>query len=272
MSVSTSSDFAKLFHLVRYHFSVSFRKIRPYPPLVVWLLFLFTLYQQVPVNMVDNYSVSASVMFYVMIWFGYLFLSDFDMVVEHLLILQINSKFLNATSKVLFLLTVCLFVGFIGGVFPIIIQTATLLMGGTWFDMVGVAELFGGFFLHFIIGSLGVSVAFLFQLNPDKRNKNLVMVFALTLFAVLALVKHQVFGFDGVMRHALLLFTPAYEILRLFSYSEAFKTGDMLLAAVMGSIYFMAAVIIGHWLYNKRVYGPLIANEDKELNKGCPRK
>ena len=132
MNVLASSDFIKLFHLVRYHFAVSFRKIRLYPSLVIWLLFLFTLYQQVPVNMAENYFVSAMVMFFVMVWFGYTFLSDFDVVVEYLLVLQINSKVLYAASKVLFLLAICFFAGFVGGVYPIIMQTVTLLMGGTW--------------------------------------------------------------------------------------------------------------------------------------------
>ena len=255
------SGFARLLHLVRYHSSVFFRKIRPYPPLASWMLFLFMTYHQTPLNMVQNYSAQAMVMFYVMVWFGYVFLSDFDVVTEHLLILQINSRLLYAAGKLLFLLAVCALIGLAGSLYPVIVKLISYFAGTMWPVGIGMADFAGGFVLQFTSGCLGVAVAFLFHPNPDKRNSGPATVFVLISFALMAVTKHQVFGFDGPARHLLLVFTPLYEILQLFFDKEAFLAISMLLVAAKGGIYFIAAAAVGYWLYNKRVYGPMIAGE-----------
>ena len=119
----------KLSHLVQYHRSIFFRKIRPYPPLGFWLVYLGVAYQQVPLCIVQNYLASAMISFYIMVWFSYLFLSDFDEVMEHLLLLQINSRFLYVASKIVFLVAVSALVGVMGSVFPIILKPISLLAG-----------------------------------------------------------------------------------------------------------------------------------------------
>ena len=97
------NGFQRVHNLVRYHYSIFFKKIRPYPPLGFWLVYLGIAYQQVPLSIIQNYLASAMISFFTMVWFSYLFLSDFDEVTEHLLLLQINSRFLYAASKVVFL-------------------------------------------------------------------------------------------------------------------------------------------------------------------------
>ena len=105
------------------------------------------------------------VLFFVMIWFGYVFLSDFDAVTEHQLTLQINSRFLYVSSKIVFLLTACLIVSIFGVVYPIIIALISHLSGAEWLAGVGAADFFGGLFLNFIVGSLGVLWHFFFNLT-----------------------------------------------------------------------------------------------------------
>ena len=253
------SNIRGLFHLVQYHFSVFFRKIRSYPPLVGWILYLGISYRQTPLNMVQDYSASAMISFFMMVWFGYVFLSDFDATTEHLLLLQINNRFLYAASKVIFLVAVCVLVSLIGVVYPIIIEIISHLAGVAWPVGVGVTDFFGGLLLHFVVGCLGASAAFLFQPNPDKRSNSPITAFALMLFAIIAVAKHQIFSFDGLARHILLVFTPLYEILQMFPDRETFVAGDMLLTIIKGGIYFLVAVVVGYWLYNKRVYGLLLA-------------
>ena len=77
------------------------------------------------------------------------------------------------------------------------------------------------------------------------------------------MVKHQVFNIDGPARYVLLVFTPMYEILQLFSERGVFIASDMILAVIGGGVYFFVAVVFGYWFYNKRVYGPLIAEQKK---------
>ena len=257
-----SSNFAalrSLLHLVRHYCSAFFLKTRSYPPLVLWGLVLFMLHQSVPPNIVQGYAALLMYLFIVMVWFGYAFLSDFDIVTEHLLILQINSRRLYAISKILFLVAVSLAASVVGGLVPIIMEAVAWIRGSTHIPYgIRVSDFFGGVFLHFIIGNVGVAVAFLFHPNPAKRNE-VGLLSSLFLFTVLALIKHQFFNLQGHLRNILYVFTPVYEIISLFSASDAFTAADLALSAAMSGIYFSVAVVIGYFLYSKRVYGPLLA-------------
>ena len=249
----------KLLHLVRHHYAVFFRKIRPYPPFFLWVLVLYLMYEQPPVNIVQGYLSSTLFLFFVMVAFGYLFLSDFDTVTEHLLILQINSRILCSASKLIFLVLASAFFSAVGALTPVIFELVSGIMGTAFMPYgIRVADFFGGFVLHFVVGALGVAVAFLFQPNPHKQS-SATMLIALILFAIMTFVKHEVFGFTGIARYVLLIFTPAYEIMSLFSDKAAFAPGALFLAMVYGSAYFVVAVMVGYWLYSKRVYGPIMA-------------
>jgi len=249
----------RLFCLALYHYSVFFRKFRSYPPLVLWGITLYLAYEPAPINIVQGYLSTSIFLFFAMVWFSYSFLSDFDAVTEHLLILQINSRLLYAASKILFLLTVLGAVSVIGSAYPAILELALRIRGLTHITYgIHLTDLLGGILLHFIVGSLGIAIAFLFQPNPSKRdNSNTILM--LILFAFSALLKHQIFGFQGALQYTLLVFSPLYEILSLFSDSRTFAAGDLALSAIYSGIYFSLAIVIGYWLYNKRVYGPLIA-------------
>lgn len=254
----------KLRHLVRHHYAVFFRKVRPYPPFFLWVLVLYLMYEQPPVNIVQGYLSATMFLFFIIVAFGYLFLSDFDTVTEHLLILQINSRFLYGMSKIIFLVAMTAAFSAVGAVVPAAFEIVSGITGSEFIPGgVRVVDFFGGFVLHFIVGTLGVAVAFIFQPSPSSGRGSEIMITVLALFAIMAFVKHAVFGFDGVLRYVLLIFTPVYEIMSLFSDSAVFAIGDLALAAVYGGIYFAVAVAVGYWLYEKRVYGPRIAKMKK---------
>jgi len=249
----------KSFDLARHHYAVFSRKVRLYPPFFLWIITLYIMYEQPPVNIVQGYLSATMFLFFIMVGFGYLFLSDFDAVTEHLLVLQINSRFLYGTSKITFLVAMTAIFSVVGAIVPAIFELVSAIMGTEFIPGgVRVWDYFGGFILHFIVGSLGVVVAFLFTPNPS-RGDNAISLCALIFFAIMAFVKHQVFGFGGALRIVLLIFSPAYEIMSLFSDSRVFSLGGLALAAVYGIAYFLPAAALGYWLYKKRVYGPLIA-------------
>ena len=250
----------RLGYLVRHHYAVFLRKIRPYPPFFLWVLVLYLMYEQPPVNIVQGYLSATMFLFFIMVAFGYLFLSDFDTVTEHLLILQINSRFLYGMSKIVFLVAMTAAFSAVGAVVPAAFEIVSQITGSEFIPGgVRAADFFGGFALHFIVGTLGVAVAYIFQPSPASGRGSEIMILALALFAIMAFVKHAVFGFDGALRYVLLVFSPAYEIMSLFTDCAVFSPGRLMLAAVYGGGYFAAAVVVGYWFYEKRVYGPGIA-------------
>ena len=263
--MNASSNFLPLIHLVRLHYSVFFGKIRSLPPLIVWGIMLYLAYEPLPMNIVQGYLSTSIFLFFAMVWFGYLFLSDFDTTTEHLLITQVNSRLLCSVSKVLFLLAVLLAVSLVGSIFPIIIDLSRGLRGLTQIPYgISPADFLGGLILHFITGSLGIAIAFLFQPNPYKSD-NITIVAALIMFALTALIKHQVFPLDTPASYILIIFTPLYEILSFFGDSNTFTARYLALSAFYSFAYFCTAMVVGYWLYNKRVYGPRIAKVCQKL-------
>jgi len=249
----------KLFYTVRYHYSVFFRKIRSLPPLVAWVLTLYLMYERPPVNVVQGFLSASMFLFALMVWFGYLFLSDFDTVTEHLLILQTNCRMLYAASKVVFLVTICLAVSIVGGFMPVIMTIAHHVQGVPYMPYgMRVADFFGGILLHFIAATLGVAVAWLFRPNHTNRSEGFDIVLMI-LFTIMAFVKHQIVTLPGVTRYVFVVFTPVYEIFGMFSEEAAFSAGTLALATLFGAAYFAVAMVVGYRLYKWRVYGPKLA-------------
>jgi len=267
-----TSTAAILFQLVRYHGSVFLKKLKAYPPLALWVFAVYLIFEPIPppTNVVQAYAAASMWLFFAIVWFGYMFLSDFDTVTEHLLILQTNSRVLYSASKILFMIAVCLVFSLFGSAYPLILEFAFGVMGYTFIaDGMGFVDFLGGFLLHVIVGTLGISVAFLFQPSPSKRYNHLEAT-VLALFTLMAFIKHDVLDFEifqGFLRYVLLVFTPVHEILTLFSGRSVFAARDLIFVMVSGGIYFALAVIVGYWLYNKRVYSPHLAKNAKKVKE-----
>ena len=255
------NNLTRLFSVVQYHYSVFFKKMRAYPPLVFWILYLFISYQQVPSNIVQSYSASSMFLFFVMVWLSYTFFSDFDDVSEGLLLLQINNRFLHVAGKIIFLAVVCFFASAAGVVYPFILDMISRVIGSPFYPIgIRFSDFFGGLFLHFIVGTIGVSLAYLFHpIISGRRSNNAALVLALIIFAMLGVTKNQVFDMQGMISYVLLIFPPIYEILSMFTRAEVFTAWDLGVAAIFGGIYFLVAVVLGFFWYDWREYGPLAA-------------
>ena len=75
-----------------------------------------------PAYAMQGYWSATPWFFFIMVWYGYLFLSGIDIVEEYILILQINSRLLYALSKILFLVTLSVTLSIVGCIFPAVIH------------------------------------------------------------------------------------------------------------------------------------------------------
>ena len=167
---------AILLQLVRYHGSVFLKKLQAYPPLALWVFAVYLIFEPIPppTNVVQAYAATSMWLFFAIVWFGYMFLSDFDTVTEHLLILQTNSRVLYSASKILFLIAVCLVFSLFGSAYPLILEFVFGIMGYAFIaDGMGFVDFLGGLLLHIIVGTLGISVAFLF--HPARPNATIIL-------------------------------------------------------------------------------------------------
>lgn len=256
----------RLLYLVWYQGYVFFKKTRSLLPLALWMFVLYLCFDinYPPVYVMQGYLSTTMWFFFVMVWFGYLFFSGIDMIEEHLLILQINSRFLYSVSKILFLVVLSMALSIVGCIFPVIIELVFKIRGLTFIpNGINLTDFFGALALNIIIGTVGLSLAYIFQPNPSK-SRNDFTVSTLIMFVILAFAKYQIFNLQGLSGYLLFVFTPIFEIIHLFYGKNEFVMEDVMLAAIYGGIYCLISVAVGYWLYNKRVYSPLIAQHKDE--------
>jgi len=254
----------RLFYLSWHHGHVFFRKLRFLPPVILWLFVLALCFDinNPPVNAALGYMSTIPWMFFVMVWLGYLFFTSLNTVEEHILLLHINSRFLYIASKILFLAAVLLILTLFGCILPIIIELVFRVRGLVFIPGgVSLADFFSAFVLNFSLGFLGVSLAFLFHPNLSKHRDDSSLVL-LILFAMLSVIKDQIFNLQGLYRYILFVFTPVLEIGLLTSNKDMFYVRDIMQAALYASVYCLVAMVVGYWLYTKRMYGPLIAKRE----------
>jgi hypothetical protein len=154
----------RLIRLAWHQGYVFFTKMRFLPPAMLWILVLGLCFdiRYPPTNAMQGYMSIMPWLFAVMVWFGYLFLSDIELVNEHILILHINSRFLYAMSKLLFLAALSLAVSLLGCVYPIIVHFIFIIGGATYIpNGIQITDFLGALILSNIIGALGVSVAYI---------------------------------------------------------------------------------------------------------------
>jgi len=255
---------ARLFYLSWHHGHVFFRKLRFLPPVVLWMFVLALCFDinNPPVNAALGYRSTMPWLFFVMVWFGYLFLSSLETVEEYILVLHINSRFLYIASKIVFLVAVLLILSLFGCILPVIIELVFRIRGLVFISGgVSLADFFSSFVLNFSLGLIGVSLAFLFHPNTSKQRDDSSLVL-LILFAILAVIKDQIFNLQGVYRYILFVFTPVIDIMQLFFNKDVFVAEDIMLAALYAGVYCLIVMVVGYWLYVKKIYGPLIAKNE----------
>lgn len=263
-----SSHLQKLFYLVWHHGFVFFQTVRGLPPILIWGLMIGLFYDfRYPVDIGPTYMTAAPWLFFVMVWFGYLFLTGFNQTAEHIMILQINSRKRYHASRFIFLLSICAILCVAGCVYPLIVHYALRLRGIAFFtNGLRTADFFGAFLLHMIYGGLGVSLSLLFQPHSAKRRDNfsLSMLF---LFTLLSYAKDQLVDIYSGFRYSLWLFPPVMDIARRFVGDKTFAAHDLAMAALYGLVYSAVAVTAGQWIYNRRAYGPRMASMENKANE-----
>ena len=262
----SSNILLRLFGLAWHHGYVFFTKTRSLIPIVLWISVLYLCFDidVPPTYAMQGYVSTTPWFFFIIVWLSYMFLSGFNIVEERILILQINSRFLHALSKILFLVALSLVLSLFGCIFPVVVNTISTIRGLSSIpNGIHLMDLFGGFFLNLIIGVLGVSLAYLFQPNPSKH-RNDFMSLMLFVFSILAIAKNQIFDLQAPFNYLLFVFTPLFEIIGLFNGKNTFIVADLMSAATYGGIYCLISMILGYCLYNKRIYSPLIAQYKKE--------
>jgi len=251
----------RMLWLVWHYCYALFQTVRFIPVVLIWLVGVFMCFdiKYPPDFAAQGYISTATWIFFIAAWFGYMFLSGSDRSAEYILIMQINSRRLYAISKVVFLLVVCIAFSVLSCLYPVVINALYQFKGIVIFHGLQPSVFIGAFLLHFIFGTLGISIPLLFQPNPTKR-RDLLSIGLILIFVLLSAIKGQFIDRQSPFYYLFYVFPPFFDITNQFFDKNVLAAADLARAAVYGIVYAITAIAAGQWLYSRRIYGPHIAH------------
>lgn len=215
-------------------------------PLIVSVIFLYTMYTIKPQQIVTSYLVSGVFLFLVMVWIGLSVNSGENVVTEQILLLRVQSAPCYYVSKVLFLLCIVFIADLLYTLFPVI---QNILNGGDLFTRrVLAADVVHAFLLQGGSAFAGAALGSLFHPRVLKNRKLAIVLTAfLTTMTVTSTSLTSVFP---LMKAVLWVLPPVMVPAKLYGKAEFFSWGytTALFAAliVYGMVFSAVKSIICH--------------------------
>lgn len=237
-------------NLLRYQAQVYIRSARYVLPFAALLIFLGGLYAYRPMQVVQGFSFSASVLCFVMVAIGLSYPDVEDTVSEQLLVLKMRSAARYETACVLFVGLVGVALAVFCLLFGVLVDALT---GFTLFDEpLRLSDALYGLAVHAAMAFLGGAVGGL--LHPRiVRDRKMALLLAIFICAV-GLVKPGLHGLLPATAWVTWLFPPVAEVSTLFADKLAFDGLTVLRAAGGALLYGAAASVARVLLLVRRGY------------------
>lgn len=236
----------KTVSLVKTQLQIYFKGSTFIMPLIVSVIFLYTMYTIKPQQIVSSYLVSSVFLFFVMVWVGLSVNSGENIVTEQILLLRVQSVPSYYASKVIFLICIALLADVLYALFPVI---QNILNGGDMFtrqmlvsDVINALLLQGGSaFAGAALGSL---------LHPRvMKNRKLAIVLTV-FFTTLTLTSTSLTAVFPALKAILWVVPPVMIPAEIYGKAEYFSwgsTGALFAALILyGIIYSAMKSIICH--------------------------
>lgn len=209
----------KTIELVKYQLMIFFRGSRFIMPLVMMAVFLYMMYSIKPTGIVDSFSISCYLVFFIMVWIGLSVSSAEDTVMEQIQLLRVRNPVSYYLGKVIFLVVMGLAVDLICVVFPIVQNLlnhkALFLRPLTGYDILNAfLLLWGGSFVGGAIGSF---------FHPRiMRDRKLAIVLTV-LVTILTSIRTTLVQEVPVFRFAAWIFPPLDRVSFVYGQSDVFQ-------------------------------------------------
>lgn len=231
-------------NLVRYQLELYFKGSRFVMPFVVMTAFLFTLYSVKPVDIVDGFSVTCYLVFFIMVWIGQGLVSSENTVMEQIQLLRVKRDWVYYLGQVVFLFVLGLMADVFCLALPFVLN---LVNHGELFTrtLTGL-DMLNGFLLFCACSSAGGALGSL--LHPRvMRDRKTAMVLTL-LAALVSMTRIVLVRKIPVLKWGIWIFPPLDEITMVYGGEKIFqivRTGKIfLIFMIYGVVYSLIKSVI----------------------------
>ncbi len=209
----------KTIELVKYQMTLFFRGSKFIMPLVIMAVFLYMMYSIKPTGIVDSFSISGYLVFFIMVWISLLVSSSEDVVMEQIQLLRVQKSVYYYFSKVIFLMAVGLIVELICLIFPIVQNILNhnelFLRQLTVYDLLNAFLLLGG--CSFAGGSIGS------LFHPRVLRDRKLAIVLTVLVTVLASIRTVLTQEVPILKAVLFIVPPLDRISVVYGQTDVFQ-------------------------------------------------
>lgn len=240
----------KIAELTRYGLHIYFKGNKFIMPLVVIIVYQYTMYTIMPVGIVDSFVMASYLVFFVLVWTGLSVSADENPVMEQIQLLRVRSSLCYYLSRAAVLAVLGLSASTICVLFPVIQNLlnhkALFLRPLTAYDVLNAFILVAG--CSFAGGALGS------LLHPRVMEDRKLAVVLTVLFSVLTVVRTGLVQEITFLKYVAWILPPVDRVSYIYGNADEFRliqTG-ILFAAL--AAYGAALVIIRSCICQKRKF------------------
>lgn len=218
---------------IRYHADVYIRTPKYVVPFLALLIFLWGAYGYMPVQVVNSFAFTMSVLFFVMVCVGLTYHDTENTVAEQLLILKLGNAWKHYLAQTVFLFLVGTVFSLFTVLFPLLVNIVTNF--ALYKRPITASDIISAFVVHCFVAYMGSAVGALFhpRIIKDRKLAMLLAVFV----AVVGFTKMGIHQQLPIAAACTWLFPPVSNIADLFTGQETFIARHVAYAVGITTLY-----------------------------------
>ncbi|MFS7421927.1 hypothetical protein AB6878_05690 [Carnobacterium maltaromaticum] len=237
-------------HLLSYHYLTMVKSAKFIMPLICWITFILATYSMNPNYVVSTFMMTASVLYFIVVWLALIYVELLNPITEQLLLLKVRREHFYNASKLIFLF---LFGSVLASVALVVPFISNILNSGAVFTRpITGYDYFCGYLLHIVTALLGAATG-LFLAPRILQDRKLAVILTVGV-ALVAFVKIRIIEEISWLRFILWPFPPLADLAALFTDVETFSFKSLVFYVLLGGGYSLVLFSINTYLLKKRKF------------------
>lgn len=239
-----------LIERIRYNCLVYLKSNKIILPAISWLTASFMIYSTKPLEKISTVMLSMGILFFTIIWIGYTYLRNTDIVMQDLMILSSKSKNIYYIGNYL---TLFLF-GSIGALLAsVIIFLENVLNGFSLFiNSLSLYDIICAFILHIAAVLISISIIALYETIAKLNSKGALLF--LILFSILSVVKVDFIEKIPYLKYITYILNALSKITLLFSGINSFPFNSIIKVLIYSAAYCCILISLSLYVLNNKGY------------------
>ena len=220
-----------LISVLKYNLKMYMKSYKYIMPFLIFLIYAAITYWMKPLDIVGSMISSATLIFALMIWIGFTYCNNVDLIAEEVIILKLKSHTRYWMYKIIFMSILGLIFSLLSIGVPLIIN----LIYNIFKYPVTFSDVFVSFLIHMPLSIIGALIGMLLQPRMIS-NRKMAMLSAIFI-VVMSIAKVQVLKEFPYSKYVMWVFPPINEISEAYLNFKHFNIHNLIVPLIIMIIY-----------------------------------